>query len=246
MEFHSGNGVIAMCGTYRNEGHDFSAEWVQSVDYGIDFYAPQTLIAPDGRRIMIGWMRNWATTNMRPDNCPIFGAMTLPRELSFRNGRLVCNPVREIERYRVNPVHYENVVVNGSASFAGVRGRVLDMTVDVAPGSDYSFFTIKLAGDGTRYATITYRPRENTVTIDRCLVSKRIDSVCTRSFRTDNKQGAVKFRIIMDGDSIELFVNDGERAATFLVYNESAADGIEFETDKAVGISIDKFDIETD
>lgn len=243
LEFHAGHGVIAMVGDYDKDTHDFNPQWVQAVDYGIDFYAPQTLVAPDGRRIMIGWMRNWATINMRPDNCPIFGAMTLPRELSIRNGRMVSNPVRELEHYRVNPVHYENAKVNGGASFDGVKGRVLDMTVELAENSEYSFFKIKLAKDDLHNASIIYRPKENIITIDRSLASKRIDSVQSRSFEAEYRNGAIKFRVIMDKDSVELFVNDGERVATFLVYNEMAADSIEFESDREVCISIDKYDI---
>ncbi len=243
LEFHAGHGVIAMCGAYDCIEHDFASEWVQAVDYGTDFYAPQTLIAPDGRRIMIGWMRNWATTNMRPDHAPIFGAMTLPRELSIRNGRLVSNPVKEIENYRVNPIHYENATVNGSTSFESINGRVFDMTVELLENTDYSFFKIKLAQDDNHCASIVYRPKENTVTIDRTLAAKRIDCIQSRSFEAKNRQGAIKFRIIMDKDSVELFVNDGEGVATFMVYNDLTSEGIEFESDKEINISIHKFDI---
>lgn len=241
-EFHAGQGVIAMCGDYDKVNHDFEAEWVQAVDYGTDFYAPETLVAPDGRRILIGWMRNWATTNVRPDNSPIFGAMTLPRELSLRAGRLVSNPVRELENYRENPVIYENVNVDKAVFFAGVSGRVIDMTVNVCEG-DYSFFKIKLAKEEGHCASIVYRPMEDTVTIDRTLASKRIDTVQNRTFNVSNQNGAIKFRIVMDKDSIELFVNDGERVATFLVYNDISAEGIEFESDKTTKVSIEKYDI---
>ncbi|WP_334305794.1 hypothetical protein [Schaedlerella arabinosiphila] len=30
----------------------FTGDKDQSIDYGIDFYAPQTILTPDGRRIM--------------------------------------------------------------------------------------------------------------------------------------------------------------------------------------------------
>ncbi len=31
----------------------------KSLDYGLDFYAPQTTLLPDGRRVMIAWMKSW-------------------------------------------------------------------------------------------------------------------------------------------------------------------------------------------
>ena len=59
FEYHNGNGTLCMVGDYNEEDGTFIEMHNQSVDYGIDFYAPQTVLAPDGRRIMIGWMQNW-------------------------------------------------------------------------------------------------------------------------------------------------------------------------------------------
>ena len=33
--------------------------YCDEIDGGLDFYAPQTLITPDNRRIMIAWMQSW-------------------------------------------------------------------------------------------------------------------------------------------------------------------------------------------
>jgi len=71
------------------------AEW----DMGFDFYAPQTFEAPDGRRLMIGWMG-------LPD-CPYENptaalgwqhCLTVPRELFFDGGERLCQrPARELD-----------------------------------------------------------------------------------------------------------------------------------------------------
>ncbi len=53
LEFHAGFGSIALLGSYDSAIHRFERERVQSIDYGTDFYAPQTLESYDGRRIMI-------------------------------------------------------------------------------------------------------------------------------------------------------------------------------------------------
>lgn len=244
-EFHAGHGVIAMCGDYDRAACKFKEDWVQSVDYGIDFYAPQTLIAPDGRRIMIGWMRNWSTTGLRKDNLPIFGSMTLPRELSLKDGRLYSNPVRELEKYRTNPVRLENVPVMQAASFESVNGRTIDLTIEVKPteGEDYAFFKLLIGKDDRHSAAVIYRPKENLVTIDRSLASKRMDVIQSRSFKVGDNNGRIKLRVIMDKESVELFVNDGEEVATFLIYNDLTASDIVFEADMEVIVSIDKYDI---
>ena len=58
---------------------------------------------------MIGWMQNWDTCNLHAPDQPWFGQMSLPRELSIRDGRLYQNPVRELENLRGEEVRHENV-----------------------------------------------------------------------------------------------------------------------------------------
>ena len=42
---------------YDEATHTFTKENVQLMDGGIDFYATQTTLAPDGRRIMTAWLQ---------------------------------------------------------------------------------------------------------------------------------------------------------------------------------------------
>lgn len=64
------------------------------VETGPDFYAPQVLDHPDGRKIVIAWMYNW---NRREDKGQIqVGAFTFPRQVSFdKAGRLTLLPIDE-------------------------------------------------------------------------------------------------------------------------------------------------------
>lgn len=57
LQYHCGNGSLYLLG-YEKEGH-FYEKYIDSLDYGIDFYAPQSLRTTDGRRIMIAWMQSW-------------------------------------------------------------------------------------------------------------------------------------------------------------------------------------------
>ena len=61
FEYHNGDGTLCLIGKFDEETKTFIPEKDQAVDYGIDYYAMQTVEAPDGRRIMIGWMQNWDT-----------------------------------------------------------------------------------------------------------------------------------------------------------------------------------------
>ena len=247
LEFHAGYGAICLMGSWDGEARRFRRERVQSIDYGIDFYAPQTLESYDGRRIMIAWMQSWTNSNCQPFGARIFGEMTLPRELAVKNGRLIQNPVRELDGCHGHRVAYSDVLVTRETNMQGISGRVLDMTVSVRPaGNSYQWFKLNVAKDGEHVTTIRYKPDCSTVRVDRTRCGIRYDVVHVRDFLVRPQGGAVKLRVVMDRHSLELFVNDGEQAATFILYTPESADSISFEADGAVLVDVEKYDLNFD
>ena len=76
------------------DGQRFVPEAFQHPDCGTDFYAPQTFVDGKGRRIMIGWLYNW--NREVPEGAVRTGALTIPRELTLRDGVLYNFPVEEV------------------------------------------------------------------------------------------------------------------------------------------------------
>ena len=245
LEFHAGNGTVCFIGSYDPETRQFRREHVQAIDYGIDFYAPQTLLTPDGRRVMIAWMQNWSTTCAVPHDCRWFGQMSLPRELHIRNGRLIQTPVRELEAFRRDRVSYQNVLVNGETYLHGLRGRMVDMTVNVRPVSrdSYACFRVNVARDGEFATTIRYKPDTSILKIDRTRSGSNADIVHTRSFLVRPRDGELELRIVLDRYSVEVFVNGGEQAASAVIYTPQEADAISFDAEGSVLVDVEKYDI---
>ncbi len=248
LEFHAGSGTLCLIGDYDAEGAGFRRQAAQAIDYGLDFYASQTLLTEDGRRVMIAWMQNWATVGAKPDHCRWFGQMTLPRELSLRNGRLYQNPVRELERYRGPCIIHRNIPVSGEINLPGIQGRTLDMTVTVRPigHESYRWFRVRVAKDGKHETIVRYRPDQGTVKIDRTRSGLPHDIVHTRSFLVRPRNGEIKLRLILDRFSLEVFVNDGEQAASAVLYTRQEADAISFEAGGTVLMDVEKYDILTE
>ena len=247
LEFHSGFGTLCLIGDYDRETLEFHRERVQAIDYGLDFYATQTVKTPDGRVVMVAWMQNWATSTSQQRGKQLFGSLTLPRELSIREGRLIQNPVRELEAYRGRRTAYENVLVESETNLAGISGRVLDLTVTVRPADEggYRAFRLNLAKDGEHVAVIRYKPGRNTVRIDRTRSGGRFDIVHVRDFLVRPRDEAIKLRVVLDRSSVELFVNDGEQAATFRLYSPERAQAISFEAEGgAVLMDVEKFELD--
>ena len=245
LEFHAGNGTLCLIGDYDPDGKGFERRHVQAIDYGLDFYAPPTLLTGDGRRVMIAWMQNWATTGAKPCRCRWFGQMTLPRELSVRDGRLIQNPVRELEAYRGQCVLHRNIPVSGEITLPGVQGRTLDMTITVRPTGNelYRWFRVRVAKDGEHETIVRYRPSDGTLKIDRTRSGLPHDIVHTRSFFVRYLGGEIKLRIVLDRFSLEVFVNDGEQAASSVIYTRQEAGVISFEAGGPVLMDVEKYDL---
>jgi len=245
LEFHAGNGTVCMIGQ-ANEDKHLIRENVHAIDYGIDFYAPQTLLAPDGRRIMIAWMQNWDTARSQPSNARIWGMMTLPRELRIRDGRLIQQPVRELANYFGEKISYRNVPLSTETFLTGVRGRTIDLTVSVRPANGsamYRWFKLNLAKDGEHVTSVKFKPDQGIVRVDRSRCGFRFDIVHVREFPVYSKHGCIKLRAVLDRHSLELFVNDGEQAASFVLHTPVEADVISFEAEGEVLMDVDKYDI---
>ena len=119
--------------------------------------------------------------------------MTLPREINYRNGKLIQQPVREIENYRGEYVHYENVEISDETVLNGVDGRVLDMTVKLKVTDTFKKFTIKLAADETYDSTITYDPVREVLSLDRSRSGYMYDILHKRDIQVKPVDGEVTF-----------------------------------------------------
>ncbi|MBE5996129.1 MAG: glycoside hydrolase family 32 protein [Lachnospiraceae bacterium] len=247
LEFHPGNANICLIGEFDREKMHLMREYVQAIDYGLDFYAPQTLRTEDGRRVMIAWMQNWETSSSVSRTARFMGQMTLPRELHVRDGRLYQEPVRELEKYRKTKVGYRNILVNGETSFPGISGRYIDMTVKVRQGSEsalYKRFCVNVAKNGECYTMIRFKPETGTIRVDRTHSGFPHDIVSHREFPVRMIDGVLKLRIILDRYSMELFVNDGEQAFSVVLYTPLDAESISFSADGMALLDIEKYDIE--
>ncbi len=246
FEYHNGNGTLCLIGSYDEQTDTFTEEHDQAIDYGIDFYAPQTILTPDGRRIMIGWMQNWDTCNLHVPDQPWLGQMSLPRELFIHNGRLYQKPIRELEELRGEEVRYENVTFTDVIKLAGVEGRKVDMEVTVRPADAanvYQRFAVRFAQDDTYRTSISFRPHESVVKVDRKFSGSRRAIIHQRRCLVKHKDGNIKMRLILDKFSVEVFVNDGEYVLTATMYTDLAANGISFFANGEVTMDVVKYEL---
>ena len=239
--FHNGNGTIYMIGKLNYNTGEYNYDICDEIDGGLDFYAPQTLITPDNRRIMIAWMQSWER-NIPSDKFGFAGMMTIPRELTVKNNRLIQNPVREIDNYRSNKVEYENVKINGEVKLDNIEGKCIDLTIEI-PKADYTNFQIKLFKNEDYETVLSYDPKEKVLTFDRSNSGSGINALNKTTMKVESSNEEIKFRLLIDIYSVEVFVNDGEYTMTSTVYAPENAQEISFYSDNLTYVNIEKWDI---
>ena len=134
------------------------------------------------------------------------------------------------------------IAPHDAPALAGIGGRIADLTVTVAAG-EYRSFTVKLAADAAYHTRLTYDPYTSLLTLDRSCAGSRADIVHTRSCKVRSQNGALKLRILLDKNSVEVFVNDGEQTMTAWIYTPQSADGITFAANGQATITVEQFEL---
>lgn len=247
FEYHNGNGTLCLIGDYDEAACRFDEKHDQAIDYGIDFYAPQTVLMPDGRRVMIGWLQNWDAIAIREKSDPWAGQMSIPRELSIRDGRLWQWPLRELEDHRGPLIEHCGQEISGVTRLEGIRGRVLDMelTLHVTENEEgFHRFAMWFAENEEFHTGISYRPHEKTLKIDRKFSGSRRAIIHQRRAKAYSKNDELKLRIVLDRFSVEIFVNGGEQVMSAALFTPLSADGISFRCDGKAVIDVRCWELE--
>ncbi len=201
---------VALTGT-------FDPQQVQELDHGTDFYAPQTITSSDGRRIMIGWMQSWASKEYKMTGTGFFGEMSLPRQLSLKNGRVCQQPVREISNYYGRHHTFSRLKIQGELLLAQIGGISYDLTVKIYFDRDPSAFKVLLRRFSDQYFSFSYEPEKNTFHGDRSQAGIPDGIRPGSSFTAPPAGNGFILRFIVDRYSVEVFINGGEHTATYLI-----------------------------
>ena len=242
-EFHSGNCTAFMIGDFNKEEKSFIRERIHAVDYGLDFYAPQTVKTLDGRRVLIGWMASWDNP-LYPDTFGWSGCMSIPRELILVNNRIFQQPVKELECYHTNPFSLKEQVIRGVQEWEELNSRFLDITIELE-GDQYSRFTLQAAVNESCHTDLIYHREQSEFEINREYSGLARDAIACRRIPVEEKDNRFKMRVILDRYSVEVFMNDGEKVMSMLIFTDINADRVRLIAEGSVKADIVKYEIGT-
>lgn len=170
-------------------------EW----DTGFDFYAPQTFLAKDGRRLLVGWA---GVPDAPYGNDPAVEAgwqhsLTLVRELTLKNGKILQNPVRELE---------------------SLRGAAVAIQKNSVKLDSYCFDS-EFEFDSPSVAKIRCN-EDFSISFENITLSLEFlnETGCGRKIRRTELETLKSIRLIVDESLIEIYVNNGEKVFTSRYY----------------------------
>ncbi|SDI47891.1 beta-fructofuranosidase [Pseudomonas flavescens] len=191
---------------------------VHELDHGHDFYAAQTLLAPDGRRLLWAWMDMWDSP-MPSQAHHWCGALSLPRELSRDGERLRMRPARELTALRQSQQVLQIGAIESATCSLGVRSALLEveLVLELAGSSAERFgLALRCSEDGQERTLLYFDAMARRLVLDRQYAGAGVSGV--RSVPVATGQTHIALRIFLDRSSIEVFVDDGAYSLTSRIY----------------------------
>jgi fructan beta-fructosidase len=196
---------------------------LQWLDWGRDFYAAVSFgNAPDGRRLMLGWMSNWDYAHEVPTS-PWRGTMSLARELSLCTVdgaiTLVQRPVAELESLAVaDPQVSEPFDLEGQRTQSGSSHYRLDVTFEQIDASEFGLDLFVGPGQATR---LRYAPESGRLSLDRrasgeTAFSTTFPSIDVAPVALQDRR--LQLQIYVDRASVEVFAQGGSVCLTQQVF----------------------------
>ena len=189
---------------------DTATRWI---DYGADNYAGVTwsdIPERDGRRLFIGWMSNWQYANVVPTEA-WRSATTLPREITLNKKgdgyELKFKPVDEVSKIQGAPTSYTDSVTLASPLF------MIEFTLEDGPKE----FALTIFNESHEKVVIS--SHGTTLSFDRTASGTTFNPVFAAIHNVDLKGVEIeKVNVYVDMASVEIFINDGERVLTEIVF----------------------------
>ena len=193
----------------KPEEKDFR-EW----DHGFDFYAPQTFQDGKDRRIIIGWMgmpdADEEYVNPTAESEGWQHCLTVPREVTYKNGMLYQYPVKELNGLREN-----GTSISGSSVELPVNGP---FDLDIQVKGDQGKVSL---GENL---FLEYQGGDVILTLSETAgAGRKVRKAHVPSGKVES------LRILADTTAVEIYVNGGEVVFSTRYYPETQAQAVKVE-----------------
>ena len=202
-----------LIGALDKATHILNHSGFTEIDRGHDFYATQTMLTPDDRRVMIAWMNAWDSP-MYEKQDGWAGALTIPRELHVINGKIYQKPIDEMKSIRQKKLFDGELERNKNFALPRTSEVQIQFQMPTQFHTTMPDEMLLKISDGTNSLTLTLE------IVQKKLILNRTTKDGDRAAKLENLSN-LKLQCFIDKSSVEIFVNDGEITFTERIYFDS-------------------------
>lgn len=191
----------------------------QPLDWGHQFYAPQTFEAPDGRRILFGWMGAFDMVLPTQTEDGWCGQLTVPRELRLDDDLHLYNaPIDEFTQLRTDTVEAGAITLGANQERVIVQECQpceVELSINLAESSAERIGLWIGQAEGGDGVLVAYDDQMQRVVVDRGSARNG-----DRGYRAApcSTEGRLELRVLIDKGSVEVFINNGQASVTSFVF----------------------------
>ncbi|HYX49824.1 MAG TPA: glycoside hydrolase family 32 protein [Ktedonobacteraceae bacterium] len=202
--------AVAFVGDYTD--HTFTPTTQSIIDYGGYFYAPQSMLDPNGRRLQLGWL--WEGRSDEAQWAAGWsGVMSLPRILTLSTeDTLRIEPAPEVKQLRDTHLHLSDhaILPTSLTQLGEIRGDCLEIQVEfILDEATEVGIGVRCSPDNVEHTLICYDRLQGMLLID------RKQSSLSEDVERDIRSGPLALapgeslflHIFLDRSVIEVFAN---------------------------------------
>ncbi|KII76460.1 glycoside hydrolase family 32 protein [Vibrio renipiscarius] len=184
----------------------------QPLDRGFEFYAPQTTLADDGRRLLSAWLGIPDEDDQPTVEHNWIHALSLVRSLHLIDGKVHQRPVEEHQSLRQSQQQWPEQPLNATQplTFSSENCFELVLNVEQIEG----VFSLRLAEVDEHYVDISFDSSTGIFKLDR---SHALHQTGSREC-TLNNTDSLALHIFFDRSVLEIFINNGEEVFSGRVF----------------------------
>ena len=190
------------------------------IDWGFDYYAPQSFKAPDGRRLIVGWGNCWDWMPFWKDWGPTYregwcGFFNLPREVKLReDNTLQFVPVQELEALREEKTEFSDVLLHDNETKVVCNDAIFEMKIKINL-KDTTAKQLKLI---LRQTEVVYDFENSEIRFDRNMSDGWSKGIARCPLQLQGKE-ELDIHIYSDRSNIELFSDEYRNNITCNIFS---------------------------
>ena len=202
---------------------EFNHNKFTEIDLGTDFYAPQVFKDLKGRTIMYGWMGLPEEEDFQPTNeLGWVYSLTMPRELTLKDGILYQRPIYEMKDLRVDEIEEDNNITTNMWTCNNIKTNSYELILDI-DNLNSDFLELRFAEGNDDYSLLKFDFRKNIGILDNTNRANGPKQI--RKFRLKNET-KYKINMFVDNSSAEIFLQEGREVLSTRIYPNEGSTGL--------------------